>query len=62
MAFVSVDNNKSLSLFLLGVHIKAGVIFLMQTANRLGVCLLELVLLFVDLLRFSLNEIGVMKP
>ena len=43
MAFVSVDNNKSLSLFLLGVHIKAGVIFLMQAANRLGMCLLELV-------------------
>ena len=49
MAFVSVDNNKFLSLFLLGVHIKAGVIFLMQAANRLGMCLLELVLLFVHL-------------
>ena len=57
VAFISVDSNKFLSLFLLGVHIKAGVIFLMQAANRLGMCLLELVLLFV-----RLNEIRVMKP
>ena len=41
VAFVSVDNNKFLSLFLLGVYINVGVIFLMQAANRLDMCLLE---------------------
>ena len=52
VAFVSVDNNKFLSLFLLGVHINVGVIFLMQAANRLGMRLLKLVLLFVHHFRF----------
>ena len=34
----------------------------MQAANQLSMCLLELVLLFVHHLRFSLNVIEVMKP
>ena len=49
---VKFSHNKFLSLFLLGVHINVGVIFLMQAANRLGMRLLKLVLLFVHHFRF----------